>query len=102
MGRHILEPAAQRFADATAKPPFLYELGAEGARKVLDDVQAAPIAKPDVDERWITVSAAVKDDVLAVAVYDVTLYQRPFGVGVELDAPIGVVVDEVVGDLRAS
>ena len=61
MGRHILEPAAQQFADATAKPPFLYELGAEGARKVLDDVQAAPIAKPDVDEQWITVPAAVND-----------------------------------------
>ena len=61
MGRHSLEPAAQRFADATAKPPFLYELGAEGARKVLDDLQAAPIAKPDVDEQWTTVPAAVGD-----------------------------------------
>jgi acetyl esterase/lipase len=61
MGRHILEPAAQQFADATAKPPFLYELGAEGARKVLDDLQAAPIAKPDVDEQWVTVPAAVND-----------------------------------------
>jgi acetyl esterase/lipase len=61
MGRHILEPAAQRFADSTSKPPFLYELGPEGARKVLDDVQAAPIAKPDVDEKWITVPAAVND-----------------------------------------
>ena len=36
-------------------------LGAEGARKVLDDLQAAPIAKPDVDEQWITVPAAVGD-----------------------------------------
>src|ERR687883_922415 len=61
MSRHILEAAAQRFADATSKPPFLYELGAEGARKVLDDVQAAPIAKLDVDEKWITVPAAVGD-----------------------------------------
>src|SRR5919199_5028848 len=61
MSKHILEPAAQQFADATAKPPFLYELGPAGARKVLDDVQAAPIAKLDVDEKWITVPAAVKD-----------------------------------------
>jgi acetyl esterase/lipase len=61
MGRHRPEPAAQRFPDATSKPPFPYELGAEGARRVLDDVQAAPVAKPDVDERWITVPAAVKD-----------------------------------------
>jgi acetyl esterase len=56
---HILEPAAQNIADATSSPPFLYELGPEGARKVLDDLQAAPIAMPDVDERWITVPAEV-------------------------------------------
>ena len=49
MSDHVLEPAAQEFADATATPPFLYELGPEGARKVLDDVQAAPIDKLDVD-----------------------------------------------------
>lgn len=61
MSKHFLEPAAQEFADATAKPPFLYELGPAGARKVLDDVQAAPIAKPDVQEKWITVPADVGD-----------------------------------------
>ena len=51
MSEHVLEPAAQAFADATAKPPLLYELGVDGARKLLDDVQAAPIDKPDVDEK---------------------------------------------------
>ncbi|GIF47311.1 acetyl esterase/lipase [Asanoa ferruginea] len=61
MNNHVLEPAAQEIADATAKPPFLPELGVDGARKVLDDIQAAPIAKPDVDETWITVPAAVGD-----------------------------------------
>jgi acetyl esterase/lipase len=61
MHKHTLEPAAQAFADATAQPPFLYELGPDGARKVLDDVQAAPIAKPDVDETWVTVPAEVGD-----------------------------------------
>ncbi|MEV0893955.1 alpha/beta hydrolase [Promicromonospora sp. NPDC050262] len=61
MSEHVLEPAAQAFADATAKPPLLYELGVEGARKLLDDVQAAPIEKPDVDEKWITVPADVGD-----------------------------------------
>src|SRR5690348_9893976 len=55
----VLEPAAQAFADATAKPPLLYELGVEGARKLLDDVQAQPIEKLDVDEKWITVPAEV-------------------------------------------
>jgi len=61
MSEHVLEPAAQAFADATAKPPLLYELGVDGARKLLDDVQAAPIDKPDVDEKWITVPAEVGD-----------------------------------------
>jgi acetyl esterase/lipase len=61
MNEHILEPAAQEIADATAKPPFLYELGPAGARKVLDDIQAAPIDKPEVDETWITVPAEVGD-----------------------------------------
>src|SRR5689334_25161967 len=61
MTNHVLEPAAQQFADATAKPPFLYELGPEGARKVLDDVQAAPIAKLAVDETWISVPVDVSD-----------------------------------------
>ncbi|MDQ0790656.1 alpha/beta hydrolase [Streptomyces sp. B3I8] len=57
----VLEPAAQEFADATAEPPLLYELGVEGARKLLDDVQSGPVEKPDVDEKWITVSAGVGD-----------------------------------------
>lgn len=55
MTEHVLEPAAREFADATAKPPFLYQLGPDGARRVLDEVQAAPIDKLDVDERWVTV-----------------------------------------------
>ncbi|MEV6655167.1 alpha/beta hydrolase [Streptomyces sp. NPDC051219] len=57
----VLEPAAQAFADATAKPPLLHELGVEGARKLLDDVQSEPIEKLDVDEKWITVPAQVGD-----------------------------------------
>src|SRR5262249_40600891 len=39
MTEPVLEPAAQELADATAKPPYLYELGPDGARKVLDDIQ---------------------------------------------------------------
>jgi acetyl esterase len=59
MSQPILEAGAQKIADATSKPPFLYELGVEGARKVLDDIQAAPVEKLDVDEKWITVPAQV-------------------------------------------
>ncbi|HKA03545.1 MAG TPA: alpha/beta hydrolase [Acidimicrobiales bacterium] len=61
MSDHVLEPAAQELAEATSKPPFIYELGPDGARKVLDDIQAAPIDKPDVDETWATVAAEVGD-----------------------------------------
>jgi acetyl esterase len=61
MSKPVLEPAAQEIADATSKPPFLYELGPDGARKLLDDIQSAPIDKPDVDEKWITVPAEVGD-----------------------------------------
>jgi acetyl esterase len=57
----VLEPASQAFVEATANPPFLYELTPAEARKVLDDVQAAPIDKLPVDERWITVPADVGD-----------------------------------------
>lgn len=63
MSKPILEKEAQDIVDATSKPPFLYELGPEGARKVLDDLQSAPIHKLDVDEKWITVPAPVVGDV---------------------------------------
>ena len=57
----VLEPAAEAFAEAAAQPPLLYELTPVEARAVLDDVQAAPIEKLPVHERWITVPAEVGD-----------------------------------------
>ncbi len=45
----VLEPAAQEFADATANPPFLADLGPVEGRKTVDEVQSGDIAKPDVD-----------------------------------------------------
>jgi acetyl esterase len=59
--RIVLEPSAQEVVDLTSKPPFIYELEPAQARKVLDDLQAAPIDKLPVDEEWITVPAAVGD-----------------------------------------
>jgi acetyl esterase/lipase len=59
--RVVLEPASQAFVDATSTPPFIYELTPAEARKVLDDVQAAPIDKLPAEERWITVPAEVGD-----------------------------------------
>jgi acetyl esterase/lipase len=57
----VLEPAAQELADATANPPFLYEMTPVDARKVLDDLQSGPVDKPQIDEEWITVPAGVGD-----------------------------------------
>jgi acetyl esterase/lipase len=61
MSKHVLEPAAQAVADASATPPFLYELGPDGARKALDDIQSTPIDRPLVDDAWVSVPAAVGD-----------------------------------------
>ena len=54
----VLEQASQEFVEATAKPPFLYELTPDEARAVLDDVQAAPIDKLPVEDRWIHPAAS--------------------------------------------
>jgi hypothetical protein len=59
--RVLLEPSAQGIVDATSTPPFLYELEPAAARKVLEDLQAAPIDKLPVEEEWITVPAEVGD-----------------------------------------
>ena len=42
-----LEPEAQEFAEATANPPYLFDLGPEKGRKTVDEVQSRPIDKPD-------------------------------------------------------
>ena len=57
----VLEPASQALVEATAGRPFLYELSPAQARAVLDELQAAPIDKLPVDDRWITVPADVGD-----------------------------------------
>jgi acetyl esterase/lipase len=57
----VLEPAAQQLVEATADPLFLIDAGVDGARKILDDLQAAPVEKLPVDDEWIIVPAAVGD-----------------------------------------
>jgi acetyl esterase len=44
-----LEPAAQAFAEATANPPFAFQLGPEGGRAVLDSAQSGVVNKLPVD-----------------------------------------------------
>ena len=57
----VLEPQAAAFAEATADPPYLFDLGPVEGRKAVDEVQSGEIAKPAVDEQWTTVPAAVGD-----------------------------------------
>ncbi|MFG2274260.1 alpha/beta hydrolase [Streptomyces chartreusis] len=61
--RPVLEPAAQAFAEATANPPYLFDLGPAEGRKVVDEVQSGEIAKPDVDEEWVTVAGGPTGEV---------------------------------------
>jgi acetyl esterase/lipase len=60
-----LEPAAQAFVEATADPPFLFELPPVEGRKAVDDVQTGDIAKPAIDEEWVTVPGGPTGEVAA-------------------------------------
>jgi acetyl esterase/lipase len=51
----VLEPAAQGFVDATANPPYLFDLGPVEGRKVVDEVQSGEIEKPDVEIQDTTI-----------------------------------------------
>ncbi|HUN31646.1 MAG TPA: esterase, partial [Trebonia sp.] len=59
----VLEPAAQEFADATSKPPFIYQLSPGNAREVLEEVQRSPVSKPDVEIEDITIAGGPHGDV---------------------------------------
>ncbi|SCG56912.1 Acetyl esterase/lipase [Micromonospora echinaurantiaca] len=61
----VLEPEAAAFAAATADHPFLYELPVSEGRKAVDEVQSEPIAKPDVDEMWMTLDGGSTGSVRA-------------------------------------
>jgi acetyl esterase len=57
----VLESAAREFAEATANPPFLFDLPVEEGRKAVDDVQSGEIDMPVIDEEWVTVGAPTGD-----------------------------------------
>ncbi|MFH9131031.1 alpha/beta hydrolase [Streptomyces griseoaurantiacus] len=63
--RPVLEPAAQAFVEATANPPYLFDLGPVEGRKTVDEVQSGEIEKPAVDEEWITVAGGPTGSVRA-------------------------------------
>ncbi|WP_439678663.1 alpha/beta hydrolase [Embleya sp. MST-111070] len=63
--RPVLEPAAAAFAEATANPPYLFDLPPAEGRKTVDEVQSGEIDKPRIDEEWITVSGGPTGSVRA-------------------------------------
>ncbi|MFI6060695.1 alpha/beta hydrolase [Streptomyces sp. NPDC051286] len=61
----VLEPAAAEFAQATAKPPFLFQIAPAEGRKAVDEVQSGPVDLPAVDEEWVTVPGGPTGEVRA-------------------------------------
>ena len=59
----VLEPAAREFAEATANPPYLFDLGPVEGRKVVDEVQSSEVEKPDVDIQDTTVPGGPSGEV---------------------------------------
>lgn len=69
----VLEPEALAFAEATANPPYLFDLSPAEGRKAVDEVQSGDVELPAVDEEWITVTGGPTGSVRARIV-------RPAGV----------------------
>jgi acetyl esterase len=61
--RPPLEVEAEAFADATANPPYLYDLGPAQGREVVNQTQAGEIAKPAVTDEWIKVPCGPSGEV---------------------------------------
>lgn len=51
----VLEPAAQQFVEATANPPYLFDLTPEEGRTAVEEVQSGAVDLPEIDEEWVTV-----------------------------------------------
>jgi acetyl esterase len=64
----VLEPAAQDFADATDKPPYLFDLPVTEGRKTVDSVQDGDIPAPEVDVTDILIPGGPKTEV-SIKVY---------------------------------
>jgi acetyl esterase/lipase len=51
-----LEPEAQAFAEAAAKPPFLFTLGPQKGRIVLDEAQSSQVSTLSIDIEDLTIA----------------------------------------------
>jgi acetyl esterase len=61
----VLEPAAAAFAEATSRPPFLFQLPPAEGRKAVDEVQSGGITGPAVEDEWVTVQGGPTGSVRA-------------------------------------
>ena len=68
----VLEEAAQAFADATAKPPYLFDLSVEDGRKAVDSTQDGDFPDPAATRQDLTVPGGPTGEV------SITVY-RPAG-----------------------
>lgn len=59
----VLEPAAQEFADATAVPPFLFDLTIEEGRRTVDSVQDGDVGAPAADVTDLTIPGGPSGEV---------------------------------------
>lgn len=59
----VLEPAAQKFVEDTANPPYLFDLGPEKGREVVDQVQSGDVKMPDADIENLTIQGGPKESV---------------------------------------
>ena len=63
INRITLEPEAQAFAEAAAKPPFLFTLGPEKGRIALDEMQSDQASKLPVDIEDLTIADGPSEQV---------------------------------------
>ncbi|QEV16545.1 alpha/beta hydrolase [Streptomyces alboniger] len=61
----ILEPEAAAFAEATATPPFLFQLPPAEGREAVEEVQSGEIDLQAVDEEWVGVPGGPTGEVRA-------------------------------------
>jgi acetyl esterase/lipase len=59
----VLEPAAKQFTEATANPPYLYQIAPSEGRKIADDLQSDPANLPDADLTDLTVPGGPSGEV---------------------------------------
>src|SRR4051812_37921511 len=55
MNKPELEPAAQAFAEATADPPYLFQIPPAEGRKAVDGVQSPPLDVPGTEKETLTI-----------------------------------------------